>query len=354
MTASLKDEYTWVRSPEEVAGDSADTSDSFSGIGITTGNSATGVVIRSVFQRGAAEKAGLKPRDLITHIDGEFAGGLDDGEVIRRIRGNINTIVRLGVTRGGEDWVYEVVRQTIADPSITTQILPNGVGYLRMESFNQLSTVRQMRRALRKLLAASCSALVLDMRGNSGGYIEFALDCASMFLDNAALCFITDRVDGESRHQVTAHYCGRREDVTLVEGAPSAVDKWVRNSRRWRVPASLPVAVLVDAGTASAAELFTGALKDNSRAIVVGTRTFGKGIGQTTFEMPMGTDVVVTSLHYRTPAGIWPGDAQRLRPRLRPNITVRGSVRLWAGGFEQDKQLRVACRLLARESGKAK
>lgn len=346
MTASLKDEYTWVRSPAEVAGDSDDEADSFSGIGIGPGNVEEGVVIRSVFAGGAAEKAGLKPRDLITHIDGNAASGMPDDEVIRRIRGTRGTVVTLNVRRATEEMEFKVMREVVPTPSVTTQMLADGIGYLRMESFNQLTTVRQMRRALRQLIP-QCNALVIDMRGNTGGYIDHSLACAAMFVTNSVLCTITDRVEGEQRHEVTAHFCGDLQVVKQLRLTPDlAVDKWKRCKRRWRVPADLPVAILVDSDTASAAEMFTGALMDNGRAVVVGTKTFGKGIGQTTFEMPAGSDVVVTSLHYRTPAGVWPGDAQRNRPRLKPTITVRGSGRLWAGGVEQDKQLRAACRIL--------
>lgn len=351
MLASLKDEYTWVRDAEEVAGDEALESDSVSGIGIFIAAGSRGAQVKSVFKGTPAERAGLKPRDLITKVDDTAFAGLDESQMLKVLRGSRGTVARLEFERDGKQWDVYVPRAKIATPAVSFETLPDGIGYVRIDSFQQRTTSKQLRRILKENLA-QWRAIVLDMRANAGGYTDQALECAALFLRNAPLTTFIERREGTPEHNVNVHYSGRRKQVRLLDPQLCRVDGWIPCRVRCVVPAEMKIVMLVDAETVSAGELFTGALKDNNRAVVVGQRTFGKGIGQTTYELPAGLDVQVTSFKYHTPAGLWPGDAQRQRYGIKPHTRVRGDGRYAQDGLDKDRQMQFALRHLSRAVGR--
>ena len=344
MLASLKDTYTWLRNPAEVEDSNSTVDDSFVGVGIGTAHRPNGTLITSVILGSPAEQAGLRRGDLITHINGKSTLNLAEEEVTRRIRGPEGVSVRLTFNRSGDAWSAWVIRGKIPDPAVHTHIFDDNIGYLRLDSFNQHTTMRQMKHALRHKLQ-DCRALVIDMRGNGGGYTHLSIACASLFIRNGLLVTIEERIEGKNGHRTRQCYVGRRG---LITDASTDVSfrQWVRRRQQCMVKSTVPIVILVDKETASAAEMFTGAMKDNGRAVVIGTKTYGKGIGQTSYEMPNNTEVCVTDLRYYTPGGIWPGDAQRKRFGLKPDITIKCGARFHRSGLKRDKQLQGALRYL--------
>jgi carboxyl-terminal processing protease len=344
MLASLKDTYTWLRNPAEVEDSNGTIDDSFVGVGIQTSKRPNGSLITHVIPGSPAEAMGLRRGDLITHINGQSVVDLSEEEVTRRIRGKLGVGIRLGFQRSGDEWAARVVRGKVPDPAVHTQVFDDNIGYLRLDSFNQHTTMRQMRHALLHKLR-DCRALIIDLRGNSGGYIHLAINCASLFIRNGLLVTIEERIAGREGHRLKNCFVGKRGLITDTS-ADASFRQWVRRRQQCIVKPSVPIVILVDSETASAAELFTGAMKDNGRAIVIGTRTYGKGIGQTSYPMSHGTEACVTDLRYYTPSGLWPGDAQRKRNRLKPHITVRSGARFHRSSIRRDKQLQAAFRHL--------
>ena len=348
MLASLKDTYTWLRNPAEVE-DSNDTiDDSFVGVGIQTTKRPNGSQITQVILGSPAEAVGLRRGDLITHINGKSVVDLSEDEVTRRIRGEEGVSVRLAFQRSGEQWKATVVRGKIPDPAVHTDIFDDNIGYLRLDSFHQGTTMRQMRQALLNKLR-DCRALIIDLRGNGGGYTQMAINCASLFIRNGHLVTIEERIAGSVGYRTKEYFVGKRGLITDA-ATERSFQQWVRRRQQCIVRSTVPIVILVDRETASAAELFTGAMKDNGRAVVIGTRTYGKGIGQTSFPMPCGTEVCVTDLRYYTPSGLWPGDAQRKRHRIKPHISVTGGARFHRSSISRDKQLQAAFRHLDQQA----
>lgn len=222
-----------------------------------------------------AAKAGIRPGDRLRSIDGRRLDGRPVTEVIAMLRGDTTgesagSTVRLGLERGTRVWHETVRRVRLSRDAVTVRALTPRVTVLRVGAFTKGSG-EQIRTAVRK--APNDAGIILDLRGNAGGLVSEAVTAASAFLDGGLVA--TYDVEGEQRalHAESGGDTGR------------------------------PLVVLVDGGTMSAAELLTGALQDRGRAVVVGSRTFGKGSVQMPTELPDGSVAELTVGHYRTPSG---------------------------------------------------
>ena len=269
MIGALDDPYSMYMTPEEFKQSLEGISGQFEGIGATIGTvDAKGassscadlgpdcrMVIVAPIKGAPAEAAGLLPGDVVTHIDGVSVDGQTLEAARGKVRGPKGTPVVLTIERGGAPGRdIEVVRAVIVTPEIEAEDLAGGtVGYIRLSGFSDNAS-GQLREALTEDLRAGRTKLILDLRGNPGGFVTAARDVASEFLADGTIFWQEDA------------------DGSLVEtvarpGGP-AVDEGVR------------LVVLVDGGTASASEIVAGALHDRGRATLVGTRTFGKGTVQ--------------------------------------------------------------------------
>ncbi|MEV7275844.1 S41 family peptidase [Streptomyces sp. NPDC093111] len=245
----------------------------YTGVGLSARRTAGDrVEISRVQGGGPAERAGLRPGDLLTAVDGRPVAGLSVSEVVSLLRGEgvSGSAVTLGVERGRASWTQDLRRARLTTQPVTVRRLDDGTVLIRVAAFTK-GTGERVRAAVRS--APSGAGVLLDLRGNAGGLLAEAAVAASAFLDGGLVA--TYDVDGEQR-------------AVYAEGGGDTVR---------------PLVALIDGGTMSAAELLTGALQDRGRAVTVGSRTFGKGSVQMPSTLPDGSVAELTVGHYRTPAG---------------------------------------------------
>ncbi|MEU6661041.1 S41 family peptidase [Streptomyces sp. NPDC046821] len=244
----------------------------YTGVGLWARRTADGrIEVAKVGDGSPAARAGVRPGDRLRTVDGRSVDGRPVTEVVSLLRGeHAGTAVRLGLTRGTRAWTETLRRANLATESVTVSHLPGGTVLIKVAAFTRGSGER-VRTAVRD--APRGDGVILDLRGNSGGLVTEAVTAASAFFDGGLVA--TYDVRGRQR----ALHAERGGDTTT------------------------PVVVLVDSGTMSAAELLTGALQDRGRAVVVGSKTFGKGSVQMPSRLPDGSVAELTVGHYRTPTG---------------------------------------------------
>jgi carboxyl-terminal processing protease len=248
----------------------------YTGVGLWARSERDGrIEVTKVRGGSPAATAGIRPGDLLRSVDGRKTEGRPVTEVVSLLRGDATdapagTTVRLGLERGTRAWTETLRRAQLSTDSVAVRKVAGSVTVIRVDSFTKGSG-DQVREAVRQ--APPGGGIVLDLRGNSGGLVTEAVIAASAFLDGGLVA--TYDVDGE-QHALHAEPGG---DTTR------------------------PLVALVDGGTMSAAELLTGAVQDRGRALVVGSRTFGKGSVQMPSRLPDGSVAELTVGHYRTPSG---------------------------------------------------
>lgn len=229
------------------------------------------LIVTRTIEDGPAETAGVRSGDEIIAIDNQSAIGMTPEQAAEHIRGKAGTPVLITVKRPNEKKTVTITRQEIAIHAVTAKILDNNVGLINLSTFISNDASREFRAALQKL--ANTDGIILDLRDNPGGLLSNALEIADMLLENGAI------VSTISRH-------GRHTD--LASGDPLTHQ---------------PIVILVDDESASASEILAGALQDNGRAVLVGTKTYGKGLVQEINRLPGGSAVHITVSKYLTPAG---------------------------------------------------
>ena len=275
---SLGDPYTDYLTPGEFASLRKETSSTYEGVGLLVGQSDFGLIVTSAL-KGPAREAGIRPGDTIVSIDGNSVHALPFDRAVSLFRGEEGTIVTLMIERPGEEEPLEarVARRLIATPAVRVRVLnteERNLGYIRLLSF-PIDAGEQVRDAVESLLEQGVEGIVLDLRGNPGGYLREAVEVASTFLNVGVIC----STDGLHRHA---------ETYTAAGGA---------------LAGDLPVVTLVDGQSASAAEIVAAAMRDNRRGTLVGTRTFGKASIQSVVPLQNGGGLQLTTATYLTPAG---------------------------------------------------
>lgn len=258
-----------------------DLSGEFGGIGIQVETREGKVVVIAPIAGTPGERAGIQRGDEIVSIDGkavEREGARDD--VVGRLRGAPKTKVVLGLFRPGtkQNLEFTLIRELIKVDSVRdVRVIEGGVGYIQLTEFSE-HTAGQFHRALGRLLKEGIGSLVVDMRNNPGGLLDAAVEVAEPFFKSGELIVYTQGRNPADRDDYHAE----------TEGEPLA----------------LPMAILINSGTASAAEVVTGALKDTARAVIVGERSFGKGSVQSVFKLKNGEGMRLTTARYYTPSGV--------------------------------------------------
>ncbi|HCW69537.1 S41 family peptidase [Thalassospira lucentensis] len=256
-----------------------DTRGEFGGLGIEVTMEEGFVKVISPIYDTPAEKAGLQPGDFITHIDGTAIRGKTLNDAVEMMRGKVNTDIILTIIRKGEQAPFDVTltRAVIKIQSVRAEVKED-IGYIRITKFNE-QTFSGLQRAIgdmRDQIGPEIKGLVIDMRNNPGGLLDQAISVSDAFLDKGEIVSTRPR-DTEN----TERYNARTGD--LAEG--------------------LPMVVLINDGSASASEIVAGALQDHRRAVIMGTRSFGKGSVQTILPMPGNVALRLTTARYYTPSG---------------------------------------------------
>lgn len=258
----------------------ADLKGSFSGIGIQFTIQNDTIHVNSVIQGGPSEKVGLMAGDRIVEVDDSaFVGKIvTNSEAMKRLKGEKGSKVKLGVYRPGEKDLlhFTVIRGNIPVKSIDAAYMINEkVGYIKVNKFGE-TTYPELLIALAKLNQKSCEGLIVDLRGNTGGYMAAAIQMVNEFLPNNRL-------------------------IVYTQGRKSPREDY--NSNGTGSNQKMPLVVLVDEGSASASEIFAGAIQDNDRGTIVGRRSFGKGLVQQPIEFSDGSAIRLTIARYYTPSG---------------------------------------------------
>ncbi len=248
----------------------------FSGIGAELSKDKEFITIVAPIAGFPAEKAGLRPKDIIAEINGENAYDLSVSEAVSKIRGEAGTKVKLKIVREGSEALdFEIAREQITIPSVTNEILEGNIGYLKVSRFAEDTTVLT-REAATAFKAAGVKGVILDVRGDPGGLLEASVDLSSLWLDNGA------KVLDEKRGEVVVKSYSAKGNPTLK---------------------GIPTVVLINEGSASASEIVAGALKDNNAATLIGVKTYGKGSVQSLVKLGDGSVLKVTIAKWFTPNG---------------------------------------------------
>ena len=266
---------------------------SFEGIGVQFNMVDDTLMVIQPVSKGPSEKVGIMAGDRIVAVaDTAIAGvKMSKEEIMKRLRGPKGTVARLKVVRRGisDTLRFDVVRDKIPVFSIdATYMLRPGIGYIRIGSFSA-TTYDEFMQSLDKLRQQGMKDLVLDLQSNGGGYLQAAVDVAGEFLEQGDLIVYTDGRSVPHRDYKAG------SSGAFRQSASSFTDPLQANENR--------IVVLVDQFSASAAEIVTGAIQDQDRGVVVGRRTFGKGLVQRPIELPDGSMIRLTIAHYYTPSG---------------------------------------------------
>ena len=314
----------------------------FGGIGVQVEELGGRIVVVAPIAGTPGERAGILRGDVLVKIDGADARGLKLDEFVGKLRGKPGTAVSVGVERGApaRELEFKLKREVIKVESVCdAALLEGGIGYLRVTMFAE-KTGREFHAALQKLREQGANALVIDLRNNPGGLLTAAVEVVEPFFPRGELVVYTQ---------------GRQKDDRMELRSENDVDPW-----------GVPVAILVNGGSASAAEIVAGAMKDTKRAVLVGEKTFGKGSVQTIFPVKGDAALRLTTARYYTPSGvtihqkgIQPDIKETLTPeqekavflhRLRPDIDdPKAFSERFGVAFAEDTQLAAALRELKSE-----
>jgi carboxyl-terminal processing protease len=251
----------------------------FGGLGIEVSMENGLVKVVSPIDDTPAARAGLKPGDLITHLDGEPVQGMTLPEAVEKMRGPVSSEIKLTIRREGRDpFDVKLIRATIKIQSVRSHLEGDNIGYVRVTTFNEQTDtgLNNAMKSLKQQAGNKLVGVVLDLRNNPGGLLDQAVSVSDAFLEKGEIVSTRGR---------------RGEDAQRY------------NARAGDIAAGLPMVVLINGGSASASEIVAGALQDHHRAILLGTRSFGKGSVQTIIPLPGHGAMRLTTARYYTPSG---------------------------------------------------
>ena len=319
MLGSLDDPYTRFLDPREFKEMQIDTSGELSGVGIqlSLDKETKNLVVVSPIEGSPASRAGVQPKDVIVAIDGKSTKGMSTEDAVKLIRGQAGTTVTLTLKRKAQTLELPLTRERIelhaVDHQINTSADGVKVGYIRLKQFNATAT-KDMRQAVRDLEEKGAQGYVLDLRSNPGGLLMASVEIARQWLNEGTI------VSTKTRDGI--------QDVKRANG---------------RALTTKPMVVLVNEGSASASEILSGALQDNNRAVLVGQKTFGKGLVQSVRGLSDGSGMTVTIAKYLTPSG-----RDIHKHGIDPDVTAKMTeleaqrLKLEDLGTKKDSQYRVA------------
>lgn len=287
------------------------------GAGFETEDDGSGYLkITSVYKGSSAELNGVQAGDVITEIDGKSLLSMEAGTAKEKLSGEVGTRIRLKLLRDGEEIVVNLIRQQLDITSVNGEVLADNVAYIRISSFNA-KTPEQFMSALNNLMAVGVESVIIDVRQNGGGVVSSLKPILNQFM-TASVVASAEYADGSRKAIVETD-----TETTVV---------------------NVPVAILVDEGTASAAELFAGAMRDGCGATIIGTQTMGKAVMQNTYEFSDGSALTIsTAKIYLTKSGTWDTEG------IKPDYTVERNIDTLPEylTLENDTQLQKAIEIIS-------
>jgi carboxyl-terminal processing protease len=327
MLEKLEDPYTRFMDPEEFRNMQIDTSGELTGVGIqiSQDDETKHIVVVAPIEDTPAFEAGIRSQDVILAIDGESTETMELNDAVSKIRGPVGSSVTLTIRRGEQELEVPITRARIEIHPVRYSIQPGpegDIGYIRLTQFSA-NAAAEMSSAIESLESQGVTGYILDLRSNPGGLLYSSIDIARMWLSEGVIVSTVNR--------------------------QGVVDEETANNRALT---EKPLVVLVDGGSASASEILSGALRDNDRAVLVGTRTFGKGLVQSVRSLGDGSGVAITVAKYLTPngtdinkAGITPDIAVELTEEQQESLATNRE----AIGTPADPQYAEALRVLGTE-----
>lgn len=278
MTEALEDPYTTFFDPEEAKMFQQDLTGSFDGIGVEIGIKNDLLTVVAPLEGTPGEKAGLEPGDAIVKINGQDTSGMSTEKAVTLIRGKKGTVVTLNIFREGWDITkdIEIVRDTITVPSIKLTIKDKNIAYIQIFQFSE-ALATDFPVIAKNIIDGPVEKIILDLRGNPGGYLDVAQWMAGWFLPAGKIVTIEDY--GDSREQ----------NILKTDGNSSL--------------SNYPMVILINGGSASASEILAGTLRDNRGIKLIGEKSFGKGSVQNVVTMPGGSFLKITIANWLTPKG---------------------------------------------------
>ena len=321
MIGSLGDKWSYYMSAPQYALYLEQMHNAYVGIGITItpAEDGSGLLVTQVNQGGSAEEVGMKPGDVIVEIEGHSAAGMTTTQARDLVRGEEGTQVKLAVRRDGERIDLTITRKTVETPVAEAQLLNSGVGLITIYNFDDRCADETIA-AIENLVEKGAHAFVFDVRGNPGGYKHELVKLLDYLLPEGVLFRSED-------------YTGK---VTVDESDANFLD--------------MPMAVLVDANSFSAAEFFAAAMAEYDAAVVVGQPTTGKGYFQTTFVLSDGSAVGLSVGKYTTPNGVSLANVG-IKPEILVEVDEDTEFAIYAGIMdpEEDPQIQAAVKALEKE-----
>ncbi len=315
----LGDKYTEYIPKSEMDDFTENITGSFVGIGVymIADEDSEKIIVYYPIPDSPAEKAGIKSGDAIINVDGKDYGYDDFDTIADNIKGEEGTKVKLVIERDGQKLDFEITRQRVETNPISSKSLNNNIGYIKLPSFDTDSSKR-LKEKIDELITNGTKSLILDLRNNGGGIVDEANKIADLFLDKGKTIMTTKDNKGKEETEKT----------------------------KSKIEYDFPIIVLTNENTASASEILTAALKDNERAKVIGTKTFGKGVIQTVITLLDGSGLKITTAEYFTPNG-----TEINKKGISPDIEVKlpDTVKnIYALKDEDDTQLNKAIEELSK------
>ena len=324
MIASLGDRWSYYISAEDYAAYEAQMTYSYVGIGITiqTQMQENGLLVTDVTPGGPAEAAGIQAGDILTEVEGQSVVELGREQTVAQVRGEPGTEVNLTLLRGTERYDCVPVRQTVQDIVVESKLLADGIGYISIDNFD-LNSAEQTIAAVDAQIEAGATALIFDVRNNPGGMKDELVEILDYLLADGQPVFTSKSYTGQT--------------VTDYTEDGHAVD--------------LPMAVLVNAESYSAAEFFAAALQELEAARVVGEPTSGKGYFQITYPLSDGSAMAISSGEYFTPNGLSLANVG-ITPDETVSLSDEAAYQLYLGGLAETDDVQLQAAIAWLEHGK--
>ncbi len=314
LVESLDDPYTRFVEPKALEEENMEMEGEYGGLGIYMASRDGRTIVIAPIEDTPADRAGIKPLDEIIKVDDKNVMGMDSDEVVKMLRGPAGKPVTIQIRRKNVDKLIpvKIVREIIKIKTVRMEMLNDGIAYIKLNHFN-LKTDGELRAAIKKAADKKAKGIIMDLRNNPGGLLDVCVDVTSQFIPKGVVVGMKGRFD-------------KANDTLYAKEGRANI---------------LPLVVIVNEGSASAAEIFAGAVKDHKRGTIVGMKTFGKGSVQTLFNLPDGSGIYVTIARYHTPSGFVLD-----HKGLQPDIKVEGEPKK---DKKEDKQLQKALGVLKQK-----